>query len=222
MECPNCSSELSQVTLEDKYYCNKLVVDQCDKCGGVWFDSHEIYQIDNVELAKYNSCNKEKYLQETKQKEVLTCPKDGTILLKFKNGSLIDHLNFQICPACQGIWTNVYDLKKFGARKVKISHNQKEREVEVGDTALEIMSSIHSDIQTPFDAAKEAYLSDPRNNPGNISRKAVSAIRALPKEERLRVYQGFAQEKEKNNQEVAQTLSVLNHLYLFIGSLLKM
>lgn len=39
MNCPRCDGSLKETSLED------VVVDTCDKCGGVWLDSGELEKL---------------------------------------------------------------------------------------------------------------------------------------------------------------------------------
>ncbi len=45
MKCPRCDGSLAETTIE------KVVIDMCDKCGGVWLDSGELEQLTKTETA---------------------------------------------------------------------------------------------------------------------------------------------------------------------------
>jgi uncharacterized protein len=45
MKCPRCDGSLKETTIE------KVVIDMCDKCGGVWLDSGELEQLTKTETA---------------------------------------------------------------------------------------------------------------------------------------------------------------------------
>ena len=44
MKCPNENAEMQQVKVES-HYGQTVILDQCPKCGGIWFDSLELYSV---------------------------------------------------------------------------------------------------------------------------------------------------------------------------------
>ena len=45
MKCPRCDGSLRETSIE------KVAIDTCDKCGGVWLDSGELEQLTKTETA---------------------------------------------------------------------------------------------------------------------------------------------------------------------------
>jgi len=54
LTCPECGNGLKQVYAEANYG-RVLLLDQCDKCGGIWFDSWELYYHKDAEAKRLDS-----------------------------------------------------------------------------------------------------------------------------------------------------------------------
>lgn len=109
MKCPRCGSALAKVTEKS----TKL--DRCAKCGGTWYDDHELgmlkdkeshgdYRWIDVELWR----DKDKFL--AKKQERLACPKDGQTMLTVHYGEF--PIRVDICPACKGKWLDRDEYQK--------------------------------------------------------------------------------------------------------------
>ena len=47
MQCPRCDGTLKEVMIE------KVPIDTCDKCAGVWLDSGELEQLTRTDIARW-------------------------------------------------------------------------------------------------------------------------------------------------------------------------
>ena len=103
MKCPKCSS-----TLDDKIL-GSTIYDRCNKCGGLWFDKDELYQIKkekdwfDVDTSIENANLKIK-------KGDSECPRCSKPLhtIKYEHETSIE---IDICPKCQGIWLDAGGLQ---------------------------------------------------------------------------------------------------------------
>ena len=51
MICPNDNIEMHQVRIES-YYGQPIFLEQCENCGGIWFDESELYRAKQGEANK--------------------------------------------------------------------------------------------------------------------------------------------------------------------------
>lgn len=88
LSCPACSRPLRRLTM------HQTEVDECPRCGGIWFDAHEL---DTVTTSHHEQLA----VQEADfSEETQLCPRDGNALLatSFLETSALT------CPACRGFW----------------------------------------------------------------------------------------------------------------------
>ncbi|MHB8859099.1 MAG: zf-TFIIB domain-containing protein [Thermoleophilia bacterium] len=107
MKCPRCQEATNPKTV------NGIVVDQCSKCYGIWFDQDEMRKLKdaqdsdldwmNFELWK----NKEKYKVDRKK---IVCPKCNVPLI----GVNYDYTNVEVhfCLTCKGMWLDKNQFKQ--------------------------------------------------------------------------------------------------------------
>ncbi len=87
-KCPSCAKTLAQHIVHD------VVVDECTRCGGIWFDVGELDTLAHGQLedvAREDSDFTEAHLP---------CPLDSNPLLMAK----IDDVTLHTCIACGGLW----------------------------------------------------------------------------------------------------------------------
>src|SRR3954470_20985387 len=81
--CPGCGSLLKEVCAEANYG-RYLVLDQCPDCGGIWFDTWELYYLKNQEANRLDSVDKGKLLSRSSfKKGPDECPRCETDLEPF-------------------------------------------------------------------------------------------------------------------------------------------
>ena len=44
MFCPNEKARIHQVAVPS-HYGQQVIIDQCEKCGGIWFDAFELFKV---------------------------------------------------------------------------------------------------------------------------------------------------------------------------------
>ena len=111
MKCPKCHTEtLSVFTIE------KVAVDRCASCDGIWFDAEELVQLlaeDAVYVASLRRGGADEVLDGKKG----ACPRDATELMRVY--SAVDRtVIIDACPDCRGIWLDGGKFEKlFAARR---------------------------------------------------------------------------------------------------------
>lgn len=87
-KCPTCAKALAQHVILD------IVVDECTRCGGIWFDAGEL---DNLVTNQIEETARD----DSDLNEVhLPCPLDSNPLLMAK----VDDVTLHTCIACGGLW----------------------------------------------------------------------------------------------------------------------
>ena len=88
LKCPTCQKDLIQHIIED------VVVDECERCGGIWFDDGELDSLSPTQLEA------EARDQADFSDDLLACPADSNPLLQ----ATLDGVTFHTCMACNGLW----------------------------------------------------------------------------------------------------------------------
>lgn len=88
LNCPACHKGLTQHIIED------VVVDECQRCGGIWFDDGEL---DALAPSHIESVARD---QADLSEDLLECPVDSNPLLQ----ATLNDLTFHTCMACSGLW----------------------------------------------------------------------------------------------------------------------
>lgn len=133
LKCPDCGNDLGKVAAETQYGV-KMRLDQCENCGGIWFDSLELYPISRSEIAKLENIRLDK-LRESKYLGDGSglCPKCDDKLQDFRDINFPKTLEVEMCPKCGGIWMNrgeATEFKKWQEEKKKSAENPGEKDKE--------------------------------------------------------------------------------------------
>lgn len=99
MICPKCENELTKVKLEN------VEVDECKKCGGIWFDEDELLQAkDNkdddlrwMDFEIWKNTDKFEFNEDSS-----FCPKCSKAMFEIKYENT--DVTIDSCPECKGIW----------------------------------------------------------------------------------------------------------------------
>jgi Zn-finger nucleic acid-binding protein len=111
--CPNCDVPLRPVTAHARsgYL---LSLDQCGQCGGLWCDRWELYPIDACEVNRLDPVDQSAVLAPVATvKRELKCPCCHTPMQRFRDPLLPEDVHIERCPACEGIWLNRGELRRF-------------------------------------------------------------------------------------------------------------
>jgi Zn-finger nucleic acid-binding protein len=113
MICPHEPVEM-QLVMAESHYGQTVIIDQCPKCGGIWFDKLELYAVKSGEANKIELLDTEALSTSTAiENPDLLCPRDRTRLVQFHDPCLPPGLIIERCPRCDGIWLNRGEFTKY-------------------------------------------------------------------------------------------------------------
>ncbi|MEK9153099.1 MAG: zf-TFIIB domain-containing protein [Patescibacteria group bacterium] len=108
MNCPNCSeTKLARIVF------NKVVVNRCPECLGLWFEQDELRKAKDEKNQDFNWLDIDLWSDQTKfqlgtgQK---ACPKDGVPLYKVSYGD--SDIKVDVCEQCRGVWLDRGEFQK--------------------------------------------------------------------------------------------------------------
>jgi len=106
MFCSNDGTEMHQVRITS-HYGQPIILDQCEKCGGIWFDESELFRAKQGEAEKIELLDAEKLRTPTMiESSNLLCPIDQAVLFRFADKHFPRDIILERCPSCNGIWLN--------------------------------------------------------------------------------------------------------------------
>jgi len=106
MLCPNDNIEMCPVKVMS-HYDHPIYLEQCEKCGGIWFDESELYSAGQGEAEKIEALSAELLRNPSViENDILTCPRDKTGLQRFSDRYFPREITLERCPSCHGIWLN--------------------------------------------------------------------------------------------------------------------
>jgi Zn-finger nucleic acid-binding protein len=163
MKCPNDNTEMCQVKIEG-HYGQPILLEQCKKCGGIWFDEMELFSARRGEAEKIEVFDSKRLWTPTNiEKRILRCPLDQSELFRFKDRYFLKGIILERCPSCNGIWLNRGDFTKFQQARQELKR-PKERGSE--DKRLEedikrILSANHAEAASNTLEKLGGFLSMP-------------------------------------------------------------
>lgn len=113
MLCPNDNVEMVPVQVSS-HYGQVIVLDQCPRCGGLWFDKFELTrakldQAEKIEKLDAALLTEMTVMQNTK----LLCPKDREELVRFNDSYFPSGIIVARCPVCDGFWLNRGEFTRY-------------------------------------------------------------------------------------------------------------
>ena len=134
MICPNENIEMQQIKVESNYG-QTVILDQCPKCGGIWFDRLELYsvkqgQAEKIELLNVDTLRTSSLMEDSE----LTCPRDSVKLVHFSDPFFPKDIIIARCPVCNGFWLNRGEFVKYQNYRQSL---KKPREITAEDEKLE-------------------------------------------------------------------------------------
>ena len=107
------------------HYGRSLVLGQCAKCGGIWFDHLELYEAKQGEAQKIEVIDLDKLAQLKKLNQALHCPKDKTSLKTLDTKNILKDLDVETCPKCNGVWVDRGEFQSFQKAREKKKETSK-------------------------------------------------------------------------------------------------
>ena len=137
MLCPNDNAEMRQVKAES-HYGQTVILDQCPHCGGIWFDSFELYTPRPGEAEKIELLNVPDLLSSAAIRNgSLLCPRDRIPLIRFSDPFFPKDLILARCEACNGFWLNRGEFTKYQQYRQARQALNKPKEILIEDNPYE-------------------------------------------------------------------------------------
>ena len=127
LSCPGCGGLLKGVYAEANYG-RYLLLDQCPDCGGIWFDSWELYYLKNEEADRLDPVDRGKLLSLASfRKGSGECPRCALDLEPFHDPVLPKDARIERCSKCNGLWLNRGELHHYADHKSGLREKQEGR-----------------------------------------------------------------------------------------------
>jgi Zn-finger nucleic acid-binding protein len=126
MFCPNDSNEMHQVKIVG-HYGGPIFVDQCEKCGGIWFDESELFRAKQGEAERIEVLNAGILRTPTAiENSELICPRDEAAMHRYTDRYFPQDIVLVRCPLCRGIWLNRGIFTKYQQFRQELMRSKKE------------------------------------------------------------------------------------------------
>ena len=157
MVCPNDNAEMRQVKILS-HYGGPIFVDQCDKCGGIWFDESELFRARQGEAEKIEAVNTEMLRAlSTIETYPLVCPRDQGAMRRFADRYFPEDIILVRCQVCHGIWLNRGAFTKYQQFRGKSMRPRKTTQYE--ETEAYLGASYEDGLPTETRGRLEEFLS---------------------------------------------------------------
>ena len=111
MQCPKCNSSFEAITYE------KIEVDRCTSCKGIWFDHLEKEDLANIEGSESIDIGDELVGANYNQTRKVSCPRCGVMMLPMVDKDQF-HIKYESCPSCFGTFFDAGEFKDYNERTV--------------------------------------------------------------------------------------------------------
>lgn len=141
MNCPNCYT-IMKVVKTKSHYGIPIQLDQCPKCGGLWFEKDELFRTGH-EASKIDTLDKNKLeISKPLKKTPLFCPSDGRRLKIFQDRNFPKEIQVESCIHCGSFWLNKGEFIQFQKRRSE----QKKEQVKDDklDQQIDKLLNLHS------------------------------------------------------------------------------
>jgi len=165
MNCPSCQDVMEMVKIQS-HYGQPIILEQCKRCGGVWFDESELSRARQGEAEKIESLDS-KILKNPSRIEIpkLQCPTDQTTLIQFEDKYFPKSIVIEHCSTCGGFWLNRGEFTEYQSvrddlQKKQIASSQDKKlkkEIEnllalhQQDSTVSILGKVGRFLSTPLD-----------------------------------------------------------------------
>jgi Zn-finger nucleic acid-binding protein len=106
MFCPNEKVRMHHVAVPS-HYGQEIILDQCESCGGIWFDAYELFKVKQDEASEIEKLDSDILRAPSDiDNPTLLCPRDQTALLQYDDPNFPSGIILTRCPKCQGFWLN--------------------------------------------------------------------------------------------------------------------
>ena len=106
MECPKCKSDMEKVTYE------KIEVDRCTNCKGIWFDMLEHEHLKAIENSESIDIGEAKVGKEYDKIDRIDCPVCQTPMIRMVDREQ-PHIGYEACTRCYGVFFDAGEFKDY-------------------------------------------------------------------------------------------------------------
>ena len=119
-KCPGCSGVLKEVYAEANYG-RVLLLDQCARCGSVWFDRWELYFLKESEARRLEGVDVEALRAfNPARRGSGKCPVCDLKLVPFNDPTLPPDASIKRCTGCKGLWLNRGELTRYASHRASL------------------------------------------------------------------------------------------------------
>jgi len=172
MLCPNDRTQTHQVKIVG-HYGEPIIVDQCEQCGGIWFDESELFRAKQGEAEKIEVLDTATLrTPSTIDHPSLICPRDDSAMHRFTDKYFPQDIVLVRCPSCHGIWLNRGIFTKYQqfrqglmpAKKSPQDEKLKENIAQLvaayeGGRSTDTLSKLGEFLSTPVDSGYAPHVS---------------------------------------------------------------
>jgi len=146
------------------HYGQQVIIDQCEGCGGIWFDAFELFRVKLGEAQEIESLDPDRLRTPSEIEDPrLLCPRDRTALVLYKDPNFPRELILTRCPKCQGFWLNRGEFTRYQETRQNLML-PKEKTLEdqrLGEEVKRILESNRDSNSTETLGKLGAFLSSP-------------------------------------------------------------
>jgi Zn-finger nucleic acid-binding protein len=106
MECPKCNSDMEKITYE------KIQVDRCTKCKGIWFDMLEHEHLKAIEDSQSIDTGESKVGKEYNKIQKIDCPVCHTQMIRMVDRKQ-PHISYEACTICYGVFFDAGEFRDY-------------------------------------------------------------------------------------------------------------
>ena len=146
MKCPACFNELTQLQV------GSLVLDACQGgCGGIWFDSFELQQVDEESEAAGEPLlhiqRDERLIVDPSRKR--ECPRCAGVKLHRHFFSAKRRVEVDQCPNCGGYWLDAGELALIRAERGQAATAEKAGQSKISPDVIRYLYRLRSEERSP-------------------------------------------------------------------------
>ena len=106
MECPKCNSDMEKITYE------KIEVDRCTNCKGIWFDMLEHEHLKAIEDSESIDIGDPKVGKEYNSIDKIDCPVCHTEMIRMVDREQ-PHIRYEACKSCYGVFFDAGEFRDY-------------------------------------------------------------------------------------------------------------
>ena len=106
MECPKCNADMGKITYE------KIQVDRCTNCKGIWFNMLEHEHLKAIEDSESIDIGEPKVGKEYNKIDKIDCPVCHTLMIRMVDREQ-PHIRYEACNSCYGVFFDAGEFRDY-------------------------------------------------------------------------------------------------------------